>query len=78
MLKLSNGDLDRKDRYFIESLKSFENFTVNTDEQQIEYLAAHFLGRAKRYGWKTVLPILESDNSAKEIKAKIRQIVGKP
>lgn len=77
MLKLSVGYLDRKDEYYVKNLKFFENFTVNTNGKRIEYLALHFLGRAKRYGWKTVLPILEGDKSAEEIKEKIRQIVGK-
>lgn len=77
MLKLNSSDLSRKEAYYTKSLKSYKKFTVNTEQQQIDYLAGHFLGKAKRYGWKTVLPTLELHQLAEEIKARIRQMVGK-
>lgn len=45
----------------------------NTPNQQFEYLVNWYMGRAKRRGWATTLPLLEEDVMCNELKAEIKK-----
>ena len=50
-----------------------KTLTLNTPQQQFEYLVNWYIGRAKRRGWETTLPLLEEEKMVNELKTEIKQ-----